>query len=72
VIINLEKETVANVNPLLPPAIVVDVASARREEISATTTLGEKFCFVKKKPRLTGFLIYSAYEPMLSLFPGYQ
>jgi hypothetical protein len=63
VIVNLKRETISNGNPLHHLlhllSIIVDVKNAKKEEINAIAmTLGEKFCFAKKNPRLTGVFYY--------------
>jgi hypothetical protein len=55
----VEKESISNVNLLLPLHLI-DAETAEREEreVAIAATLGEKFCFGKKKPRLTGFFSF--------------
>jgi hypothetical protein len=46
----VEKESISNVNLLLPLHLI-DAETAEREEreVAIAATLGEKFCFDKKK-----------------------
>jgi hypothetical protein len=55
----VEKESTSNVNLLLPLHLInAETAEREEREVAIAATLGEKFCFGKKKPHLTGFFSF--------------